>query len=196
MTFGEIARRVRGQLGQEHRYRHVVRVARCADVLAQAHGIDSHQARLAGMLHDLARLYDAKRLLEESRKRAIPVDDYALRHPIVLHAAVGADIARDEFGINDEAVLSAIRKHTLADGTMSGLDCVLYLADGLEPGREFAERDELFALSMRDLSAGMRATLRSSVEYLRSRGLPLAPQTARAGATFGLSPDELEVCTA
>lgn len=196
MTFGEIARRVREQLGQEHRYRHVVRVARCADVLAQAHGVDSQQARLAGMLHDLARLYDANRLLEESRKRGIPIDDYALRHPIVLHAAVGAEIARERFGVNDEAVLSAIRKHTLADGAMSELDCVLYLADGLEPGREFAERDELFALSMRDLRAGMRATLRSSVEYLRSRSLPLAPQTARAGTAFGLSPDELEVCTA
>ena len=196
MTFGEIAGRVRSHLGQEHRYKHVIRVARCADVLAQSHGVNSQQARIAGMLHDLARLYDTKRLLEESRRYGIPIDEYAREHPIVLHASLGAELARDQFGVRDEAILSAIRKHTLGDGEMNDLDCILYLADGLEPGREFAERDELFDLAKGDLRAGMRATLRSSVEYLRSRGLPLAPQTARAGATFGLSPDELEVCTA
>ncbi|MBV9270985.1 MAG: HD domain-containing protein, partial [Candidatus Eremiobacteraeota bacterium] len=71
MTFGEIARRVRNHLGQQHRYEHVVRVARCADVLAQKHGVNSGQARTAGMLHDLARLYDAQRLLEQSVARGI-----------------------------------------------------------------------------------------------------------------------------
>ena len=196
MTFGEIARRVRNHLGQEHRYEHVIRVARCADVLAQVHGVDSQKARLAGMFHDLARLYDAERLLKESLSRGIPIDSYSREHPIVLHAPLGAELAREQFGIEDEAVLSAIRKHTLGDAKMSALDCILYLADGLEPGRRFHERAELFELAKRDLTAAMRATLRSSVEYLRSRGLSLAPQTARAGATFGLSPDELEVCTA
>jgi len=196
VTFRELSQRVRTHLGQEHRFRHVIRVARCADVLAQAHGVDSQQARLAGMLHDLARLYDAKRLLEESARHGIAIDSYAREHPIVLHAPLGAELARERFGVNDEVVLSAIRKHTLGDDAMNELDCILYLADGLEPGREFKERGELFALAMRDLRAGMRATLRSTAEYLRSRGLPLAPQTARAGAAFGLSPNELEVCTA
>lgn len=196
MTFAQLARRVRAHLKQDHRYAHVVRVARTAETLAMRHGLDSSRARLSGMLHDLARLYPADRLLRECGERGMTIDAYAARHPIVLHAPLGAELARELFAVDDAAVLSAIAKHTLGDGEMSALDSVLYLADALEPGRDFADRERLLALASDDLEAGMRATLRSTIEYLRKRDLPLAPQTARAGSAFGLTPDELEVCTA
>lgn len=141
------------------------------------------------MLHDLARLYSAPRLLEEAALRQIPIDDYAREHPIVLHAALGADIARETFGIANEAVLSAIRKHTLGDREMSPLDCVLYLADGLEPGRAFAEREKLLALAFEDLGGAMAATLESTFLFLREKGLTAAPQSLQAADTFGLPAD-------
>ena len=196
MIFTRLARRVRAHIGQEHRYEHVVRVARTADVLAMRHSVDTNRARLAGMLHDLARLYSADRLLRECRERGVTIDRYAAQHPIVLHAPLGAELARTEFGVTDSAILCAIAKHTLGDAQMTALDCILYLADALEPGREFSDRQALLDVAMDDLAAGMRATIRSSLEYLRKRNLPLAPQTAQAGLAFGLSPDELEVCTA
>ncbi|MBV9263266.1 MAG: HD domain-containing protein, partial [Candidatus Eremiobacteraeota bacterium] len=55
LGFVEMARRVRAALGQENRYAHSVRVARCAGLLAQRHGVDRGKARIAGLLHDLAR---------------------------------------------------------------------------------------------------------------------------------------------
>jgi predicted HD superfamily hydrolase involved in NAD metabolism len=138
------------------------------------------------MLHDLARLYSAERLLSESTDRGLQIDDYALEHPVVLHAPLSAELAESLFAVNDPEVLSAIRKHTLGAGDMSTLDCILYLADGLEPGRDFPERAELAALAQRDLCEAMRATIRSSLRYLTQRHLPIAPQTAAAMRTFGL----------
>ena len=188
MTFTELCKRVREHIGQEHRYEHCVRVARMAEELARIHGADSGKARDAGMLHDLARLYSNERLLAECEQRGVTISDFERAHPIVLHAPLSAEIARSEFGVSDPEVLSAIAKHTLASGEMSVLDCVLYLADGLEPGRDYPERAALAELAERDLSAAMRATIESSLRYLSSKHLPPAPQTVAAMQTFGARP--------
>lgn len=157
-----------------------MRVARCCDLLAQAHGVDRRKARIAGLLHDLARLYSGPRLLEECARRGIPIDDFERRNPIVLHAPLGAALARERFGVDDREILSAIEKHTLADPEMSPLDCILYLADALEPGRDFADRVRLCKLAFHDLRAATHATILNSIDYLHGRGLHPAPQTEEA----------------
>jgi predicted HD superfamily hydrolase involved in NAD metabolism len=195
MTFTELAKRVREHLGQEHRYAHCVRVARMSENLARIHGAGPAKARVAGMLHDLARLYPAARLLRESVEQGLQIDEYALEHPVVLHAPLSAKLAESLFDVDDPQVLSAISKHTLGAGEMSALDCILYLADGLEPGRDYPERAELAALAERDLQEAMRATIRSSLRYLTQRHLPIAPQTAAAMQTFGLEAGIMEPST-
>jgi predicted HD superfamily hydrolase involved in NAD metabolism len=185
VEFVRAARAVRDALDQRHRYAHVLRVARMAEALARAHGADPQRARIAGLLHDVARLYAPDRLLRECAERGLAIDAFERANPVVLHARLGAELARERFGVDDPAVLSAIRKHTLGDAVMSPLDKVVYLADGLEPGRDFADRAALAALAFRDLDAAMRAVLASSIAYLRARGLAIAPQTLAAAASHG-----------
>ncbi|MBV8580370.1 MAG: bis(5'-nucleosyl)-tetraphosphatase (symmetrical) YqeK [Candidatus Eremiobacteraeota bacterium] len=193
MRFARAARHVREALGQRHRHAHVVRVARMAADVARAHELDPVRARVAGLLHDLARLHPAERLLRECAERGMPIDDFERANPIVLHARLSAELARERFGVEDEGVLSAIRKHTVADAVMGPLDAVVYLADGLEPGRDFADRAELAALALRDLDAAMRAVLASSIAYLRARGLAVAPQTLAAAEHYGIAPTPKEL---
>ncbi len=157
-----------------------MRVARAADLLAQRHGVDARSARTAGMLHDLARLYGAHDLIAQCERREIAIDAFARAHPIVLHAPLGAALAHEMFDVGDPQILSAIAKHTLADRNMSDLDCVVYLADGLEPGRDFGARAELWELALRDLRAATKATIENSVDYLRRGGNDVAPQTLAA----------------
>jgi predicted HD superfamily hydrolase involved in NAD metabolism len=175
-----LARRVRERIGQPHRYAHILRVARTAERLARAHGLDPQPARIAGMLHDLARLYSGERLLRECAGRGLAIDAFERANPVVLHARLGAELAREDFGVTDEAILSAIRKHTVAAVVMGPLDEVVYLADGLEPGRDFAGRAETLALALADLRAGMRAALAQTLTYQRSRNLTPAPQLLAA----------------
>ena len=179
-----MAREVREQLGQEHRYLHVLRVARLADRLAARHGEDTAQARLAGMLHDLARLFPGALLIAECERRGLPIDEFERANPIVLHARLGAELARERFGVSDERVLSAIRKHTVPAAQMSRLDEILYLADGLEAGRAYPGRAELEALAFRDLAAATLGVIRSSIADLQARGVPVAPQTFEALAAY------------
>ncbi len=137
------------------------------------------------MLHDLARLYSASRLIDECELRGMAIDPFERANPIVLHARLGASIAQESFGIHDPEVLSAIEKHTVAAKEMSALDCVLYLADGLEPGRKFDGRDALWHLACTNLHAGMRETIAQSMGYFERQGIPVAPQTLAAAKTFG-----------
>ncbi len=132
------------------------------------------------MLHDLARLYDGKRLLRECAARGLPIGPFERRNPVVLHAPLGAALAHERFGVDDPSVLSAIAKHTAAAPDMSRLDQIVYLADGLEPGRDFEQRAPLEALAFDDLEAAMNATLRASVAYVRARNLEAAPATLAA----------------
>ncbi len=188
LAFLQLTRAVRDALGQDHRYAHVVRVARLAERLAVRHGEAPERARLAGLLHDVARLYSAERLVSESTARGLAIDDFERTNPIVLHAPLGAEIVRDRFGIEDPGILSAIRRHTLAAQGMSRLDTIVYLADALEPGRDFPEREGLEALAFDDLDRALAAVLRSSIAYLRTRGLVAAPQTLVALETLERTP--------
>jgi predicted HD superfamily hydrolase involved in NAD metabolism len=164
-----LARKVREHLGQDHRYAHSVRVARCAEILAQRHRIDTRKARLAGMLHDLARLYAPERLLRECAQRGMPVTAVERAHPTLLHARLGAALAREDFGVRDPEVLSAIEKHTLGADEMSPLDCAVYLADSLEPHRKFPERAQLWDRALRDLYGATRETLRLAAKHHAAR---------------------------
>jgi predicted HD superfamily hydrolase involved in NAD metabolism len=132
------------------------------------------------MLHDLARLYAPQRLLDECAARNLPIDDFERRHPVVLHARLGAELAIERFGVTDPTVLDAIRRHTLAAPSMTPLDEIVFLADGLEPGRDFAQRETFEALAFDDLRGAMDSVLRSSIAYLRDRHLEPAPQTLAA----------------
>lgn len=119
----------------ETRIRHILRVEQMAIELAQRHNLDVEKAAIAGLMHDLAKFFKPARLLSMAKAENLVLDPLDELNPHLLHAEVGAIVARDEFNIHDEEILEAIRNHTLGKPGMSLLSCVVYLADGLEPGR-------------------------------------------------------------
>jgi predicted HD superfamily hydrolase involved in NAD metabolism len=186
LTLREVARNVRSQLHQRHRYAHSVRVARLAASLARAHGEDVHDAIEAGLLHDVARLESGPSLILDCEARGLAIDDFERAFPVVLHARIGAEVARERFGVHAEPVLAAIRAHTLGRPGMSRLEEIVYLADGLEPGRDFPEREAYLKVAFSDLEEAMRLLLAASAAYLRGRGLLVAPLTLDAIAAYAL----------
>jgi predicted HD superfamily hydrolase involved in NAD metabolism len=186
-AFIELLQRLHAHLGQERRYAHSIRVARYAELLAQRHAIDTSKARLAGLLHDLARLYSSSELIAQCEARGISIAAYERDHPTLLHARLGAVIARESFGVRDPEVLSAIEKHTTAAAEMSPLDACVYLADSLEPERTFPERAALWTLALRDLGAAMREVLLLTFAQLARKGQPVAPPSLAAARRLGLT---------
>jgi predicted HD superfamily hydrolase involved in NAD metabolism len=180
LTPRELQRTVRRELSQRHRYGHTLRVARLAGSLARAHGEEPAAAVQAAMLHDLARLHSTDALVAECERRELPIDRFERANPIVLHARLGAELARESFGITDERVLEAIRAHTLGAPAMSRIAQIVYLADSLEPGRDFPEREEQHQLAITNLDAATLAVLEANGAYQRRLGHSVAPQSVAA----------------
>jgi predicted HD superfamily hydrolase involved in NAD metabolism len=157
-------------------YAHSERTAAAAATLAARFGVDVTAAEVAGLLHDCAREVDDSRIVEEAEDLGVPVLPFEREHPHLLHARLGAAIARREIPGLGEAVLSAIEVHTVGAVPMSDLDKIVYLADMTEPGRDYPGLDELRgALERKTLDECFRLAYGRTLRHLKQCGRPLHP---------------------
>ena len=124
---------------------------------AAIHGVDPDTAAIAGLLHDCAKELSISRQILLAKQ----VDDRELPENALLHAPAGVKYAQERYGIKDESVLSSIRCHTTGREGMTALDKIIYLADKLEPARDYEDLAELRALALTDLDAAAIACLQA-----------------------------------
>ncbi|WP_239651489.1 bis(5'-nucleosyl)-tetraphosphatase (symmetrical) YqeK [Neosynechococcus sphagnicola] len=160
------------------RLNHILRVEAMAVELAVQHGLNVDQAAQSGLMHDLAKYFKPERLLKMARSADIELDPILVDNPHLLHADISAIVAQNEFGVVDEAVLQAIRHHTLGQPEMPPLSCVVYLADSLEPGRgDNPALQSLRQISRENLYQGVWLTAEASMELLFGRRCLIHPRT-------------------
>ncbi|PIC65450.1 phosphohydrolase [Sporosarcina sp. P13] len=120
----------------KERFDHVIRVTETAMELAGKVGVSVEKAEIASLFHDYAKFMDRKELLE-LLQRDEEYELYSQYHSELWHAPVGALLAKEKYGVEDEDILQAIRYHTTGRAGMSDLEKVIYIADLIEPGRKF-----------------------------------------------------------
>ncbi|MBI2915525.1 MAG: nicotinate (nicotinamide) nucleotide adenylyltransferase [Elusimicrobia bacterium] len=169
------------------RFAHTLGVAKFAEKLARAHRLDVRRAKLAALLHDLAREWDEKELLRYVQKHSLKVPEKKFtceRQPILLHSFVGADLARNIFFVQDRKVLSAVEKHSLGSLKMSPLDKCLYLADLLAPDRKFEDAAQLRRLALQNLDRAFVEGVRSKRNYALKKHALAHPLSVRVWNRF------------
>lgn len=114
----------------EERYEHSLGTADCAKFLANKYGLKEETAYFTGLIHDCAKCLPKNETLDILKQ--IPLEDGELENPKTHHAPVGAYIARKEFGVTNEEILSAIRWHTIGKLNMSLFEKIIFLADKIE----------------------------------------------------------------
>lgn len=124
---------------------------------AAIHGVDPDTAAIAGLLHDCAK----ELTISRQTLLAKQVDDRSLPENALLHAPAGVKYAQERYGIKDESILSAIRYHTTGREEMTDLEKIIYLADKLEPARDYEDLKELRNLALSDLDAAAIACLQA-----------------------------------
>lgn len=179
----EIKRRLEKMISRR-RLIHCLGVQTTAVKLARLHGSDRQKASIAGLVHDCARDLSHDTLIEMVERFRIVADEIELGEPALLHAPVGAELARVEFGIDDEEILSAIRLHTTGDSGMSLLDKIIYLADYIEPGRSYAGAGKLRRLAMEDFGRALIVATNQTIAYVIRRGGLIHPRTVDARNFF------------
>ena len=161
----------------EKRYGHTVRVAGTAEDLARVHGLDPARVRLAALLHDAARETEPGEFLRLAEKWDVPVGEPERESPKLLHGPVAAELARRELGVEDEEVLEAIRAHTVGRAEIGPLALALYVADKIEPARDYPSVGRIRELARKDLREAATEALRRVVAYNEGRGRPIHPSS-------------------
>ena len=160
----------------EKRFKHCLGVEQTAIELAKRFGVDSEKAGLAGLLHDYA-----KKLSDEEFLALI--DKYALDPALkdwgnnVWHGMVGIYKIQEDLGLTDPEILRAVEVHTVGSAQMSDLDKVVYVADYIEPNRDFPGVEQAREIAHVSLNQAVAYETAHTVEHLAHKGLPIYPQT-------------------
>ena len=158
---------------------HVLGTEQEALRLAERYGVDKEQARVAALLHDCTKKLDTAEQLALCERYGVELDELERNALKLMHAKTGAAVAEHVFGA-PPAVVEAIRWHTTGKAGMTDLEKVIYLADYIEPNRDFPGVEELRQACYRSLNEGMVMGLSMTVEEMRQRGNPVHKNTLEA----------------
>ena len=157
------------QMLDAKRIPHVAGCEEEAVCLARRWGESPSAAAAAAILHDVTKRLSATEQLSLVKQYAIVCDDALLASPKLLHAVTGAAVAKAEFCMPDE-ICNAIRWHTTGKPEMTLLEKIIYLADYIEPTRNFPGVDALRKAAYEDLDSALALGLSMSLEEVRHGG--------------------------
>lgn len=160
----------------------VAHVLGCRDTavdLAKRWGADPVDAARAGLLHDITKALDGPLQLTLCQAYGKILGDFSRRYPKTLHALTGSLVAERIFGEN-EAVVSAICSHTTGKPDMNTLETIIYVADYMEPNRDFPGVEKLRKLAYTDLRAALKLGLEMTMEHLKRQGSEVSPESREA----------------
>ena len=162
-----------------NRVRHVLGCRDTAVALAERWRANVTDAARAGILHDITKAIDGPLQLTLCDAYGKLLDDFSKRYPRTLHALTGAMVAQRIFGENPE-VVSAIESHTTGKADMTLLEKIIYVADYMEPNRDFPGVEKLRELAFSDLDGALKLGLEMTLEHLKEQGAEVSPASRSA----------------
>ncbi len=164
----------------ESRYEHTLSVSFTCICLAMRYGYPLEKAEIAGLLHDCAKCHPDDSYVRRCEKHGIQITAEEKAAPAVLHAKLGAWMAKEHYGISDAEILSAIACHTTGKPNMGLLDKILYVADYIEVRRDKAENlAKMRRLAFEDLDEALFEIVQGTLSYLKQRGMVTDPMTQK-----------------
>lgn len=151
----------------ESRYEHTLGVMYTCASLAMRYGYDLDKAMLAGLMHDCAKCMPNAKKLKMAEKNRLEITDLERKNPFMLHAKLGALLAKKKYDIDDTEILDAIRWHTTGRPEMTLLDKIVYIADYIEPKRDKAPNlPKIRQMAFVDLDQALLKILEDTLGYL------------------------------
>lgn len=175
MNFKEMDDAIRKELSKD-RYEHTIRVYETAKILAKIYGEPLEDVKVAALLHDYAKCQSETRLREQIEKYHLP-QNLLQYNKELWHAPVGAMIAKEKFGVTKSTILHAIYYHTTGRKNMSTLELVIFVADYIEPRRNFPGVEEVRSLAKLDLKLAARKALQNTIVFLLRKDATVYPDT-------------------
>jgi predicted HD superfamily hydrolase involved in NAD metabolism len=171
----------------EKRFKHTLGVVESSEKLANLYNENIKNARIAALLHDCAKNMEEQDLKNLITQNGYSIDEVCDKAPELLHGIGGSIIANKTIGVEDGEILDAIKYHTTGRKGMTKLEKIIYLADYIEPNRDFKGVESLRKLSEKDLDKAVVKALDNTITYVISNGGLLHIDTIIARNSFLLS---------
>lgn len=161
------------------RIRHTLGCRDTAVELARHWGANEEDAARAGILHDITKALDGPLQLTICGAYGRILSAFSKKYPKTLHALTGSLVAERIFGENEQ-VVSAICHHTTGKADMNLLETIIYVADYMEPNRDFPGVERLRELAFTDIQAALKLGLEMTLEHLKRQGNEVSPKSREA----------------
>ena len=151
---------------------HIYRTRDVGLDLASRHGIDEGRAELAILGHDVARAAKKSEIMRQAERFGLSPLNIERKSPVMLHGPVGAELLRQEDGLEDDEILDAVRYHTSGHPTLTQLGLLVFISDKLEPRkiRSYPYQQELRHIANESLhQAALEFLCRESALRLQQR---------------------------
>ncbi|KOF56731.1 MULTISPECIES: bis(5'-nucleosyl)-tetraphosphatase (symmetrical) YqeK [Clostridium] len=165
---------------KESRFKHSLSVRDTAVKLAEKYNCDVKKASIAGLAHDCAKNIEDKEIINICSEAGYILNEVELKNPSIAHGLAGSIIAKDKMGINDEEILNSIRFHTTGKKNMTLLEKIIYIADYVEPLRDFPGVDELRKAVNDNLDEAMLLSFDQTIKYVIKREMLIHLDTVEA----------------
>ncbi len=176
MTIDEMSEKLKNVLS-EKRFIHSLGVMETAVKMAKRFGADPEKTAIAGLLHDCAKEFSKEELFELCEKYNISLDPVSKENSGLIHGFVGAEIARECYGIDDDEIYEAIYYHTVSKPDMSLMTKIIYIADLVEPGRTFDGVENIRKLLEEDIDKALVLQIDGTIRLLLSKGAMIHTNT-------------------
>ncbi|SIO06553.1 putative HD superfamily hydrolase of NAD metabolism [Carnobacterium alterfunditum] len=175
LTRDKLIQIIQSQMSRE-RFQHVLGVEQVAVQLAEKFGVSTEAASIAALTHDYAKERSDKEMQELifSEKLNLEWLDYGSN---IWHGPLGAVLVERELGISNPDILNAIRHHTIGAEKMTLLEQVIYVADYIEPGRNFPGVERARVLAAENLQEAVRYETKRILQHLIEQNRKIYPKT-------------------
>lgn len=165
---------------KESRYVHTMGVVECAVKLAKLNNVDAARAEAAALIHDAAKYMNIEKQKEIIKSHGYDIDEVMEESPQLLHGFTASILGKDMMGIEDDELLSSVRYHTTGKKNMTTLEKIIYIADYIEPNRDFPGVDDLRKITFDNLDEGVLQGLSNSIIYVVKNGNMIHPLSLEA----------------
>lgn len=165
---------------KENRFIHTLGVVKEAKKLAKINGVSEEKAEMAALCHDIAKNIPKTKMIELMEENNIILNEDEKNSPSIWHSILGPVVAKKELGIEDEEILGAIRWHTTGKENMTKLEKIIYIADMIEPSRDFEGVNELRKVTLENLNKGVLMGITQTINFLIKKGSLIDLNTIKA----------------
>ena len=173
---GDLRRDVQNLLeanGKPKTFEHVSSVSRVSVEIAARYGLDAHICEAAALLHDISAVIRPADMLAYVQARHLPLCEAEMKHNFLLHQRLSRVVAREYFGVTNEAILSPIECHTTLRENAAPGDMALFIADKLAWDQEGTP--PFYDAVSGALQTSLEAASLAYMDYMVDHGLLLCP---------------------